>query len=164
MTARTAYKRTKRASKTRPFRFLYSFCRQIPQNRRWRFVRCADYSNLLQFILDFWPVFMPCKVLDSLRVHPGIQQVGDIGVAQQMWCHMEIQCIVYWIINNLTLNPLCFIEIDLVHFICPVIDDRVCIDLVKVLVNTLRQFSFGIHPYPFQHLSGHLTEKAFNHI
>ena len=25
-------------------------------------------------------VFMPCKVLDSLRVHPGIQQVGDIGV------------------------------------------------------------------------------------
>ena len=35
-------------------------------------------------------VFMPCKVLDSLRVHPGIQQVGDIGVAQQMWCHMEL--------------------------------------------------------------------------
>ena len=25
-------------------------------------------------------VFMPCKVLDSLRVNPGIQQVGDIGV------------------------------------------------------------------------------------
>ena len=38
-------------------------------------------------------VFIPCKVLDSLRVNPGIQQVGDIGVAQQMWCQMEIQCI-----------------------------------------------------------------------
>jgi len=35
-------------------------------------------------------VFMPCKVLDSLGVNPGIQQVGDIGMAQQMWCHMEL--------------------------------------------------------------------------
>ena len=25
-------------------------------------------------------VFMPCKVLDSLGVNPGIQQVGDIGM------------------------------------------------------------------------------------
>lgn len=36
-------------------------------------------------------VFMPCKEQDSLGVNPGIQQVGDIGMAQQMWCHMEIQ-------------------------------------------------------------------------
>ncbi len=38
-------------------------------------------------------IFMSGKVLNRLRVNTGIQQVGDIGMAQQMWRHMEIQCI-----------------------------------------------------------------------
>ena len=33
-------------------------------------------------------IFMSCKVLDGLGVNPRVQQVGDVGMAQQMRRHM----------------------------------------------------------------------------
>ena len=53
---------------------------------------------------------------------------------------------------------------DFIHFIFPVINHRFTIYFIKIPVNSLFQFLFGIDTDSTKHLPGHLTEKTFNHV
>lgn len=38
-------------------------------------------------------VFMSGKILDRLRINTSIQKIGDVGMPQQVRCHIEVQAI-----------------------------------------------------------------------
>ena len=51
-------------------------------------------------------VFMPCQILHRLWVNTFINQVGDVGVAQDMRRHIKIECV-----NQTFLGPAPFTEL-----------------------------------------------------
>lgn len=53
---------------------------------------------------------------------------------------------------------------DFVHFVFPAVHNRFRINFLKVLVNSFFQFFLAFDANAFQHLPGHLAEKAFYQI
>ncbi len=51
-------------------------------------------------------VLMPCKMLDRFGIHSGMDQVGNIRVAKQMWRHQKVDSIhnkAIIVVRNLTI-------------------------------------------------------------
>ena len=77
MTVQTEYKCSSQTRKSRPAGLLYKFCCDMAQKQVMHIVYCADYSGLLQNILDFWQWLNYSKKVRTIGLNNFRNKISD---------------------------------------------------------------------------------------